>query len=193
MSEEIKNIENLSENNNPQVENEPVKNEEAKPKEPTVQELMNELAKVKKAQEKAASEAAEYKKKYNATLTEKEQASIEKAEKEAEREQQFQELMRENKINKLEKSYLAMNYTVDEASRIAIAEADGDFDARMRIMVEADARKMKQHEAEWLKSRPRVNMGADGVLTKEQFNAMSIAEKSKLYKENKSEYDRLKN
>jgi hypothetical protein len=193
MSEEIKNVENLSENNNPQVENEPVKNEEAKPKEPTVQELMNELAKVKKAQEKAASEAAEYKKKYNATLTEKEQASIEKAEKEAEREQQFQELMRENKINKLEKSYLAMNYTVDEASRIAIAEADGDFDARMRIMAEADARKMKQHEAEWLKSRPRVNMGGDGVLTKEQFNAMSIAEKSKLYKENKVEYDRLSN
>ena len=57
---------------------------------------MTENAKLKKAQEKAASEAADYKKKYNATLSEKEKASIEKAEKEAEREERYQQLLREN-------------------------------------------------------------------------------------------------
>ena len=64
-----------------------------------IQELMTENAKLKKAQEKAASEAADYKKKYNATLSEKEKASLEKAEKEAEREERYQKLLRENEIN----------------------------------------------------------------------------------------------
>jgi hypothetical protein len=34
-------------------------------------------------------------------------------------------------------------------------------------------------------------MGGEGSITKEQFNAMSMAEKSKLYRENKAEYERL--
>ena len=54
-----------------------------------VQQLLLENAKLKKAQEKAASEAADYKKKYNATLTDAQKAAQEKAEKEAEREEQF--------------------------------------------------------------------------------------------------------
>lgn len=175
MSKEIKTIPmhlqlfaESAEENAPEtvVEEQEVKPEETvveEPKEPTVQELMNELAKVKKAQEKAASEAAEYKKKYNATLSEKEKASIEKAEKEAEREEEWNKTVRENKIFKLEKEYLGiMKYTASEAERMAIAEVDDDKEAKIKIMAEVEARKHKEYEAEFIKNRPPVQAGSGG-------------------------------
>ena len=185
---------------NPAPENEPQdnpapENEEKteEPKEPTVQELMVELAKLKRAQEKAASEAAEYKKKYNAKLSEKEKADEEKARIEAEKDEQFQQLVRENKINKLEKSYLSLGYTADEASKMAVAEVDEDFDAKLKIQLAVQKRQKREYEAEFYKNRDRFNAGTGGdkAITKEQFDNMGLAEKSKLYNENKAEYDRL--
>ena len=125
----------------------------------SVQELMVEIAKLKRAQEKAASEAAEYKKKYNAKLSEKEIADEEKAKREAEKEEKFQELLRENKINKLEKSYLALGYTEDEAAKMAIAEVDEDFDAKLKIQRAVQERQKKEYEAEWKSKLPNINAG----------------------------------
>ena len=186
---------------NPTPENEPQdnptpENEEKtdEPKEPTVQELMVELAKLKRAQEKAASEAAEYKKKYNAKLSEKEKADEEKARREAEKDEQFQQLMRENKINKLEKYYLGeLKYTPDEAAKMAVAEVDEDFDAKLKIQLAVQKRQKREYEAEFYKNRDRFNAGTGGdkAITKEQFDNMGLSEKSKLYNENKAEYDRL--
>ncbi len=166
---------------------------EEKEKEPTIQDLMNEIAKLKRVADKNASEAAEYKKKYRQSLSETEKASEEKAEKEAQREEQFQQLMRENTINKIEKSYLAMGWTAEEASKVAIAEADNDFDAKVKIMAEVDARKKKEYEASFLASRPELNAGTGNgkTYTKEQFSKMSPVELTKLKRENEAEYNRL--
>lgn len=163
----------------PNPEPAPEPSPEPVPKEPTVQELMVEMAKLKKAQERAASEAAEYKKKYNATLSEKEKIDVEKAEKEAEKEERFKALERENHINKLEKGYLAMKYTADEASRMAIAEADGDWDAKMKIMAEVDARKQKELEQEMRRNLPQANFGVgdeNPSVSKEDFNKFGYKE-----------------
>jgi hypothetical protein len=133
-----------------------------KEKEPSLQELLIENAKLKRAQEKAASEAAEYKKKYNATLTEKEKASIEKAEQEAKKQEEYNNLVRENRIFKLEKEYLGvMKYTASEAQRMAVAEVDDDKEAKIKILAEVDARKHKEYEAEFLKNRPQVQAGTN--------------------------------
>lgn len=157
-----------------------------------MQELMTENAKLKRASDKNSAEASEYKKKWKASLSEVEQANMEKAERDAEREEQFKSLVRENQINKLEKSYLAMGYTADESSRMATAEADGDFEEKVKIMAEVDARKKKEYEAEFLKNRPDVNAGTGGTsITKEQFDSMGMVEKSTLRRENPDEYDRL--
>ena len=158
-----------------------------------LQSAMTEIAKLKRAQEKAASEAADYKKKWKESMSATEQASLEKAEKEAEREEQFQQLMRENTINRIEKQYLAMGWTADEASRMATAETDGDIDTKVKIMAEVDARKKKAYEAEFLASRPDVNIGGGNgqSYTKEQFDAMSPTQRTKLFRENRAEYDRL--
>ena len=57
-----------------------------------LQKLMVENAKLKRAFDKTASEAADFKKKYNATLSEKEQADMAKAEAEAKRDERLAEL-----------------------------------------------------------------------------------------------------
>lgn len=167
--------------------------EEKKEKEPTVQELMVEMAKLKRAQEKASSEAADYKKKWQASLSEQEKASMEKAEAEAKRQEEWNAIVRENKINKVEKTYLAMGWNADESSRMAIAEVDDDFDGKIRIQREVDARKKKEYEAEIFKTIPNVNIGGSSgkTYTKEQFDAMSPIEMTKLKRENPAEYDRL--
>ncbi len=124
-----------------------------------LQELMNENAKLKKAQEKAASEAADFKKKYRETLSVQEKASLEKAEKEAEREEQFQALKRENQINKLEKNFILLGYSDEQAHKAATAQYDGDTESLFKIQSEVQQALVKQKEAEWLKSRPEPNAG----------------------------------
>lgn len=158
-----------------------------------MQKLMNELAKARRDRDKASSEAAEFKKKYRESLSEVEQANMEKAEREAAREEEFKQLKRENEINRLEKTYLAMGWTADEAARMATAEADNDFDNKLKVMAEVDERKKKELEKTFLASYGNVNVGASGstTYTVEQFGNMSIAERSKLYSENREEYNRL--
>lgn len=158
-----------------------------------IQELMNEIARLKRQADKNASEAAEFKKKYRESLSEAEKASMEKAEAEAAREEQFNQLVRENTINKVEKGYLAMGWTADEATAMAKAEVDNDLDAKIKIMAQVDARKKKDYEAEFIASRPELKVGnPNGVTyTKEQFNAMTPTDRTKLFRENKAEYDRL--
>ena len=161
--------------------------------EPSVQELMTEIAKLKRQADKASSEAAEFKKKYRESLSEVEKASMEKAEKEAAREEEFNQLRRENAINRLEKQYMQLGFTADEAARMAVAETDGDQETKIKIMSEVDGRKKKQYEAEFFASRPDVNVGgsAGNTVTKEQFDAMGPIELTKLKRENPTEYDRL--
>lgn len=171
----------------------PATQPETKHTEEDVQRLMTELAKAKRERDKISSEAAEYKKKWRESLSEVEAANMEKAEKEAAREEEFNRLKRENEINRLEKTYLAMGWTTDEASRMAVAEVDNDFDSKMRVLSEAQERQKKEMEKTILASYGNVNVGATGSTsyTVEQFGKMSIAERSKLYSENREEYNRL--
>jgi len=190
--EENKSTENTVEQANAETTAEP-KTEETKHSEEDIQKLMNELAKAKRERDKISTEAAEYKKKWRESLSEVEAANMEKAEKEAAREEEFKTLKREVEINRVEKTYLAMGWTADEASRMAIAETDGDFDSKVKIMAEVDARKKNEIEKSFLANYGGVNVGAAGSVsyTPEQFQNMSIPERNKLYQENPDEYHRL--
>lgn len=162
---------------------EPTKVEQQEKKEPEttdMQELLNRIATLERKADKASAEAADYKKKWKDSLSSQEQASIEKAEKEAEREEKFNQLLRENSINKLEKTYLGLGYLAEEAEKMAAAEFDGDLETKTKIMREVDARKKKEFEAEFLKSRPDINAGAGGEspnVSKEAFEKMGYLER----------------
>lgn len=161
-------------------------------KTPDIQDLLTEVAKQKRTIDKLMTESAEWRKKYQSTLSEQEKASQEKAEQEAEREEQFKTLLRENQTNKIEKSYLGQGWTADEASRMAAAEVDNDFDAKMKILSEVESRKAKEVQAQFLKDRPDLRYGSGAAaVTQEQFDAMSLKERTKLKREHPEVYRKL--
>lgn len=177
--------------------NEAVNNENQQADTPTVEELMSQVAqltadrdKYKSANDKLSKEAAEAKRRERARMTEDEQKAEEKAEADRLRDEQFEEMKARLMRSEAEKAYKSLT---DEKMVETLIEAvsDADHNAVASIMEKYATAKVKEAQAEWQKSRPRVNMGGEGALTKEQFNAMSVAEKSKLYRENKAEYDRL--
>lgn len=193
--EEKKNTEpEVAEQETPATPEEPeVQTEDVKHTEEDVQKLMVELAKAKRERDKASTEAAEFKKKYKNSLSEVEAANMEKAEREAAREEEFKQLKREVEVNRLEKNYLAMGWSADEASRMATAEADGDMETKLKVIAEVQERQKKDLEKSILASYGGVNVGASNssTVTPEQFSAMSIGERTKLFNENKEEYNRL--
>ena len=119
-----------------------------------VAQLRVENAKIKKAMDKAASEAAGYKKKLREKQSAEEIALQEKAEREAEREEAFQKLLKENTVAKYEKNFLALGYSEDLAAKAANAQYDGDTEELFKIQQNFQNALLKQKETEWAKSRP---------------------------------------
>ena len=144
-----------------------------------LQQLRLENARLKRATDRATSEAANFKKQLREKQTTDEIAAQEKADREAEREEQFNALLRENKITKLEKQFLALGYNAENATKAATAQYDGDMDTLFKIQSEVQASMIRAKEAEWIKNRPEVNAGAGGEktsVTKEQFDKMGYKE-----------------
>ena len=124
-----------------------------------VAQLKVQNAKLKKANDKATSEAASYKKQLREKQTAEEIALQEKAEKEAGREEQFQKLLRENTITKFEKNFLALGYPADLAAKAAAAQCDNDTDELFSIQQTFIEEKEKTMKADWMKSMPNPPAG----------------------------------
>lgn len=133
-----------------------------------LQALMVENAKMKRAFDKASSEAADYKKKYNATLSEQERASQEKAEAEARRDERLAELERENSIHKFTESFLDLGYDKDSAIAAATAQVDNDVETLFKLQKKIIDEKVLAKEQEMYKSIPRAKTGVYASMTKEQ-------------------------
>lgn len=144
--------------------NEPGKDEPGK-KEPTLsaeeqlQQLRIENAKLKRAQEKAASDAAGWKDKYNATLSDAEKLAQEKADREAEKDAELERLRKESAVSKFEKNFLTLGYSAEMAKKAAEAQYDNDTETLFAVQSQAQQAIIKAKESEWLKSRPEVNTG----------------------------------
>ena len=85
---------------------------------------------------------------------------------------------------------------IDEKTVETLIEAVSEADHNAIATIIANERKkaVKDAEAEWLKTRKAINAGtgdSEKQITKQQFDAMSTAEKTKIFRENKAEYDRL--
>lgn len=166
---------------------------------PTVEELMEQLKqanadrdKYKSANDKLSKEAAESKRALRAKQTAEEQEAEAKAEAERAAKEELENLRKELNHNKAVNAYRTIP---DDkmVENLIDAVSDADHIAIANIMEKYANAKVKEAQSEWLKSRPQLNMGGNGSLTKEQFDGMSLQEKSKLYRENKAEYDRLNN
>ena len=137
-----------------------------------LQALMVENAKMKRAFDKASSEAADYKKKYNATLSEQEKASMEKAEEQARRDERLAELERENSIHRFTEQFLDLGYDKASAVEAATAQVDGDVDALFKLQKKIIDEKVLAKEQELIKDMPRATTGRYASMTKDQIMAI---------------------
>lgn len=142
--------------------------EQEERQEPTVEELMAELAKeraekerFKNSLDKASSEAANYKKK----LREKQTAEEQEAEAKREQEENFKNYVKglENRIalSEATERYMGLGMSKEFASETAKLELEGDREAVTVNMNKHMENMIKAKEAEWLASRPPVNAGQD--------------------------------
>ena len=121
--------------------------------------LRVEMAKYKKNMDKAASEAASFKKQLKEKLTADEIALQEKAELESEREEKFQQLLKENTVTKYEKNFLGLGYPQDLATKAATAQFENDTEELFKIQSLYQTNLVKAKEAEWAKNRPNPQTG----------------------------------
>lgn len=125
-----------------------------------LQQMRIENAKLKKAQEDAATDASNWKKKYNATLSDAEKLAQEKADKEAEKDAELAKLRKDSAVSKYEKNFLTLGYSQELAKKAAEAQFEGDTDTLFLVQSQAQEAIVKAKEAEWYKNRPEITTGA---------------------------------
>lgn len=175
----------------PKVETkEETKEEEKKP---TIDELMVEVAKLRRQADKNASEAKEWKDKYRSTLSEKEVMDAEKAEAMAQRDAEFESMKKTLQINELTENFMDLGYPKELAKKAATSQVEGDTSALLAYQKQFQEQQRKKWEKDFLATRPEINVGSGSgtSYTKEQFDSMSLIERTKLKRENEAEYKRL--
>lgn len=154
--------------------------------------LTADYGKLKKAFDKTASEAADYKKRYNATLSEKELAEQEQMNAQKDLQAKYDSLLRENTLSNYERNYIELGYSSEQAKQAAVAQADGDMETLFKVQRSAQEALVKSKQAEWLKGRKQPSSGGnEEPMKQEDFDKLSLAEKTKLFRTNKDEYNRL--
>lgn len=156
-------------------------------------------SKLKNLLQKANSEASEYKKKLkakedelNSKLSEDERIENERKEKEAEREALLNNLLKEKTVAEHKANFLQKGYSEELATTSATALADGDFKTVFDNLGTFISERDKQAQVRAMDNTKRP-LGGNPTpeVTKEQFNKMSLSERTKLFETNKELYDSL--
>lgn len=171
----------------------------ASKKTPTIDELTLQLAqanaetaRLKNSITKLTSENKKLSDWQKERMSAQEKQDKEDAEAKAKHEAYVKELEDYRTINEASKRYIGLGMDVDFAIATATAEASGDMDTVMKnIKANTEAHETAL-KAEWLKSRKDILAGGNDMnLTKEEFDKMSIMERSKLRRENEELYERM--
>lgn len=145
----------------------------------------SEVERLKAAVSKANSEAAEWKRKHNALLSEEERKEAERLEAEAAMKAELEALRREKTISDSKARFLGLGYDETLANETAKALADGDMDkvfANQQIHIE-NVKRAERAASLAGDPKPPAGSGGGAKITKEQFDAMGYSERLKLYNE----------
>lgn len=116
-------------------------------------------AKLKEALSRANGDAAEWKRKYRATLDDAKRAEEERAEENKKRDEELEQLRKERAVSKLEAQYLAVGYSAELASATAQAQADGDTATVLANQMKFIEETKKNIEAAALGKQPPITPG----------------------------------
>lgn len=153
----------------------------------------SEIERYKNAVSKANSEAAEWKKKHNAHLSEEEQKKQEQAEYIAMLEKQNKELLEKETVANYKSELLKIGYSDELATATATALVKGDITKVIKNQASFVDEQKKAVLAEAVKETPVPPTGNNGgkTLTKAEFSKMSLDEQMKVYTETPDLYNEL--
>jgi hypothetical protein len=138
-------------------------------------------------------ERDDFKNKYNSTLTDAQKAEAEAKE----REERYKAIERENSINRYDKKLSSSIKDSATRTEIATLMADGKYDEaidKQNTYLASETAAMEQRiKDDLMKQNPQANAqsGGGGAVTKEQFAAMGVAERTKLFREQPEIYKSL--
>lgn len=143
--------------------------------------------------DKAASNAAEWKRKHNALLTAEEQQKQEQAESLAAMQQELETLRKEKTVAKYTADYVKLGFDEKLAEETAKALADGDMVKVFANQSKANEALVKKTIADKLKETPRGVGGRSGGggMTLEKLRKLPDAEYAKFASEHPEEYKAL--
>lgn len=153
-------------------------------KTPTVEELMAQLAseraekeKYKNASDKASSEAAQYKKQLRSKQTAEEQEAEAKAEAERLQNEKYENAVKE--LNHMKAVAAYKSISEKSVDNLIEAVTESDHSAIAAIIENEVKAAVANAKAEWMKSRPPVNIGSieDNAPTKEEFARMNYSKR----------------
>ena len=123
----------------------------------------DEITRLKNALTKSNSEAADFRKKWQSTLSEQERLEAERQQRDAEREARIAALEREKAIGDYTAHFLSTGYSPELAKSSAQAWADGNTQQIFSDMNAFIAEKTKQLQAEALNNQPQLTNGSPVV------------------------------
>lgn len=153
----------------------------------------DEITKLKGQVSKANSEAAEWKRKHNSLLSEDEQRKNEAAETLKNLQTELETLRKEKAVSDFSAKLLENGFTSEEASKGAAALADGNIDQFFTHLSSYRTSLEKSLRAEIMKNNPTPGSvgGNDSVMTKDQYQKLSIHDKMQFMNEHPDEYSEM--
>ena len=149
-------------------------------------EALAENKRLRRANDKASSEAASYKKQLNARLSEAERAEQEREEANERLQSELEELRRERDLNKLMKNFTVLGYSDAMAKKAAEAQYAGDTDALFEVQRQYRTELENNIKAQFMRGTPAPQGGSvqSGVpLTEAQIKSMTPAEINAAWKD----------
>jgi len=184
-------MENENTNVTPEEQSEPIDATETasaadKSIEEQLLEALAENKRLRRANDKASSEAASYKKQLNARLTEAERAEQEREEANERLQSELEELRRERDLNKLMKNFTVLGYSDAMAKKAAEAQYAGDTDALFEVQQQYRTELENNIKAQFMRGTPAPQGGAvtnGAPLTEAQIKSMTPAEINAAWKD----------
>ena len=133
-----------------------------------------EVKKAKAERDAALKKSGDLTKQLRAKMTEAELEAEKKQAEDEERAAYVKDLEHYKAENEARKRYRLQGMSDDLAEKAAKAEIEGDMDALADVQQQHTKALLKEKEAEWKASRPRVNMGdgEEGSMTREEIFAI---------------------
>lgn len=151
-------------------------------------ELLAENKRLRRANDKASSEAASYKKQLNARLTESERQEQERNEANEKLMDELNELRKERDLNSLMKNFTVLGYSEEMAKEAAEAQYDNDAERLFAVQKKYRAELENSIKAQYMRGTPPPQGGSlqGGVpLTEAQIKSMTPAEINAAWKDGK--------